>query len=545
VKLTSRAIVMMLRAPVRTLWVRWTRSMLLRVVTSTLVVGLVAVAGIGAYVTTQIRDGLVDKRVAGILSESASDVAGTQAAIAASTAETPGDLQRLVGDQLASVQLGAVGRGFVLLRAPSNTSLVFINPFGSSPSGSPLIPAITPALRASIVPGGSQFWQFAEMPGTSVPAVVVGAPLSVKQAGDYELYFVYSLANEQATLGLIQNVLALGAGVLVGLVLFMTWTVTLQAVRPVRTAARIASRLADGHLSERMRVRGNDEMATLATTFNDMASSLQRQITRMEDLSRLQRRFVSDVSHELRTPLTTIRMASDVLHEHRSEFEPSVGRSAELLATQLDRFESLLADLLEISRIDAGAAQLDFEDHDLAEVVRYQLEGLVPAAAELGVELRLWVREGANTASMDVPRVGRIIRNILSNAIEHAQGKPIDVAVASSSRTVAVVVRDYGVGLSPAQVARVFDRFWRADPARARTMGGTGLGLSISREDAQLHDGALEAWGSPGKGASFRLMLPRGSGGLGVREPLPLAMDVDDFAAVATRYTLGAEAVDR
>lgn len=544
-KLTSRAVVMMLRAPVRTLWVRWTRSMLLRVVTSTLVVGLVAVAGIGAYVTTQIRDGLVDRRVAGILSESASDVAGTQATIDASTAETPGELQRLVGDQLASVQLGAVGRGFVLLRASSNTSLVFLTPFGSSPSGSPLISAITPALRSSIVRGGTQFWQYAVMPGTDTPAVVVGAPLRVGFAGDYELYFVYSLANEQATLGLIQNVLALGAGVLVGLVLFMTWTVTLQAVRPVRTAARIASRLADGHLSERMRVRGNDEMATLATTFNDMASSLQRQITRMEDLSRLQRRFVSDVSHELRTPLTTIRMASDVLHEHRREFEPSVGRSAELLATQLDRFESLLADLLEISRIDAGAAQLEFEDHDLAEVVRYQLEGLVPAAAELGVELRLWVREGTNTASMDVPRVGRIIRNILSNAIEHAQGNPIDVAVASSSRTVAVVVRDYGVGLSPAQVARVFDRFWRADPARARTMGGTGLGLSISREDAQLHDGALEAWGIPGKGASFRLMLPRGSGGLGVREPLPLAMGVDDFAAVATRVPLGVEAADR
>jgi two-component system sensor histidine kinase MtrB len=543
--MTSRAIVMMLRAPVRTLWVRWTRSMLLRVVTSTLVVGLVAVAGIGAYVTTQIRDGLVDKRVEGILSESASDVAGTQATIDASTAETPETLQRLVNDQLASIQLGAVGRGVVLLRAPSNASLVLVNPFLSSQPGPPLYDAISPSLRKSIVPGGTQFWQYAVMPGTDTPAVVVGAPLSVKSAGDYELYFVYSLANEQATLGLIQNVLALGAGVLVGLVLFMTWTVTLQAVRPVRTAARIASRLADGHLSERMRVRGNDEMATLATTFNDMASSLQRQITRMEDLSRLQRRFVSDVSHELRTPLTTIRMASDVLHEHRREFEPSVGRSAELLATQLDRFESLLADLLEISRIDAGAAQLDFEDHDLAEVVRYQLEGLVPAAAELGVELRLWVREGANTASMDVPRVGRIIRNILSNAIEHAQGKPIDVAVASSSRTVAVVVRDYGVGLSPAQVARVFDRFWRADPARARTMGGTGLGLSISREDAQLHDGALEAWGSPGKGASFRLMLPRGSGGLGVREPLPLAMDVGDFAAVATRYTLGAEAVDR
>lgn len=538
-KLTSRAIAMMVRAPVRNLWLRWTRSMLLRVVTSTLVVGLMAVAGLGAYVTTEIRDGLVDKRVVGILSESASDVAGTQATIEASTAETPGDLQQLVNDQLEALQLGKVGRGLVLLQAPGTTSDVFLTLSGSDPA---LVNVITRDLRDSVVPDGSQFWQFVELPTTGDPAVVVGAPLTVR-SGDYELYFVYSLADEQDTLDLIQQVLALGAGVLVGLVLFMTWTVTLQAVRPVRAAARVASRLADGHLSERMRVRGNDEMATLATTFNDMASSLQRQITRMEDLSRLQRRFVSDVSHELRTPLTTIRMAADVLHESRGDFPASVARSAELLAAQLDRFELLLADLLEISRIDAGAAQLDFEENDLAEIVRYQLEGLLPVAAEQGIELRLWIRDGVTTASMDAPRVGRIVRNLLSNAIEHAQGQPIDVAVASSSRTVAVVVRDYGVGLTPSQVARVFDRFWRADPARARTMGGTGLGLSISREDAQLHDGALEAWGSPGNGASFRLMLPRGSGGLGAREPLALDMGGDDFAAVATRVTLSVDEV--
>jgi len=515
--------------------------MLVRVVTTTLVVGLLAVAGLGTYITTQIRDGLVDKRVEGILSESASDVAGTQATFEASTAETPGDLQQLVNDQLKALQLGSEGRSLLLLKAPGNASDAFLTLSGTDQE---LVSVISSDLRSSIVSDGSQYWQFVALPDSGAPAVVVGAPLTVRSAGHYELYLVYSLVDEQETLDLIQRVLVLGNAVLVGLVLFMTWTVTLQAVRPVRAAARVAARLADGHLAERMTVRGNDEMATLATTFNDMASSLQRQITRMEDLSRLQRRFVSDVSHELRTPLTTIRMASDVLHDSRGDFQPSVARSAELLASQLDRFESLLADLLEISRIDAGAAQLDFEDHDLAEVVRYQMEGLVPAAAEQGVELRLWVREGSNDASMDLPRVGRIIRNILSNAIEHAQGGPIDVAVASSSRTVAVVVRDYGVGLTASQVARVFDRFWRADPARARTMGGTGLGLSISREDAQLHDGALEAWGTPDGGAAFRLMLPVGSGGLGVREPLPLSMTAEDFPRLATRVQLTIEVVD-
>ena len=536
---TSRGVGSTLLVPLKTLWRSWTRSMLVRVITSTLVVGLLAVAGLGAYVTSEIRDGLVDKRVVRILEESARDVAGTQQLIEASTAETPGDLQQLVNDQMAGLgRLRGEGQGLVLLKSRDNASDVFLQLWASDTA---LVRIISPDLRDSIVPDGVQYWQFTELPDGSAPAVVVGSPLTLRSAGEYELYFVYSLADEQETLDLIQQVLALGAAVLVGLVLFMTWTVTLQAVRPVTAAARVASRLAEGHLAERMSVKGHDEMATLATTFNDMATSLQRQITRMEDLSRLQRRFVSDVSHELRTPLTTIRMASDVLHESRGDFPAPVARSAELLATQLDRFESLLADLLEISRIDAGAAQLDFEEHDLADVVRYQLEGLVPAAQEQGVELRLWVRDGDHLASMDVPRVGRIVRNLVSNAIEHAQGQPVDVAVASTSRTVAVVVRDYGVGLSPAQVQRVFDRFWRADPARARTMGGTGLGLSISREDAQLHDGALEAWGSPGAGASFRLMLPKGSRGLGVREPLHLDMGVDDFPSAGKPVALGAE----
>jgi two-component system sensor histidine kinase MtrB len=530
---------MMLLAPVQNLWRRWTRSMLVRVITSTLVVGLAAVAVLGAFVTTQIRDGLVDKRVERILVESARDVESTQQTFEASTAETPGDLQQLVNDQGEALsKLGGESRDLVLLRAPSNDSDVFLTPLGEQA----LLSIITPEMRDAVTGDASQFWQIAAEPSSGEPAVVVGAPLTLKSFGNYELYFVYSLADEEDTLALIQRVLGLGATVLVVLVVFMTWTVTLQAVRPIRAAARVAARLADGHLSERMRVKGNDEMATLATTFNDMATSLQRQITRMEELSRMQRRFVSDVSHELRTPLTTVRMASDVLHEARADFAPAVARSAELLSTQLDRFEALLADLLEISRIDAGAAQLDFKEHELGDVVRDQVEILSAPASDQGVKLRLWIQEGPHVASMDSPRVGRIVRNLLSNAIEHAQEGPVDIAVASTARTVAVVVRDYGVGLSASQVQRVFDRFWRGDPARARTMGGTGLGLSIAREDALLHDGVLEVSGQPGEGASFRLMLPCGSRGLGLREPLPLDMEEADFPEVGPRVALAAEA---
>ncbi|WP_062463506.1 MtrAB system histidine kinase MtrB [Demequina soli] len=523
----------------RRVWRRFRGSILLRVVATTTVLGLGALLLIGYVISTQIRDGLVETRVDRILSESARDAAGAQENVDASTAESPGDLQQLVNDLVDG--LGTVGgssRGIVLLRDPSNSSGVLLTTPVTDPE---LVSIITPEMRAAVEGGAAQSWQYVAMPDTGDPGVVVGVPVTVRGAGDYELYFVYSLADEQATLELIQRVLAVGAVALMALLGLLTFQVTRQTVRPVRQAARVASRLAEGILSERMTVRGQDEMATLARTFNEMAESLQRQITRMEELSRLQRRFVSDVSHELRTPLTTIRMAADVLHDARDGFPPEVARTAELLDTQIDRFETLLADLLEISRIDAGAAQLEFEDMSLADVVRDQVEAMVPAARGQGVELRLWIAKGDHLASIDRPRVGRIVRNLLSNAIEHAQGGPVDVVVASTKRAVAVVVRDYGIGLTPQQAQRVFDRFWRADAARARTMGGTGLGLSIAREDAQLHGGKLEAWGLPGKGASFRLQLPRTSRGLGQHPPLPLVIPEPDYATRAERVPLDSD----
>src|SRR5690606_12565374 len=140
--------------------------------------------------------------------------------------------------------------------------------------------------------------------------------------------------------------LALGSVVILAMIGLLTWTVTRQTVAPVRRAATAAARLGEGHLDVRVPgSRGQDELATLARTFNEMADNLEEQIARMEELSAAQRRFVSDVSHELRTPLTTIRMAGEIIHTARADLEPSARRSAELLQTQLDRFEELLTDL--------------------------------------------------------------------------------------------------------------------------------------------------------------------------------------------------------
>ena len=240
-----------------------------------------------------------------------------------------------------------------------------------------------------------------------------------------------------------------------------------------------------------------------------MAASLQEKMLELQELSLVQRQFVSDVSHELRTPLTTIRIAADVLFASRQQLDASSGRSAELLQSQLERFEELLSDLLEISRYDANAATLEPEPVDVCDLVRNAADVAQQLAERRGAKIEFRLPAEPCVAEVDRRRVARILRNLLVNAVEHGENKDTIVTVAGDRDAVAVAVRDYGVGLSPGEENLVFDRFWRADPARARTTGGTGLGLSIALEDALLHGGWLEAWGERGRGSVFRLTLPR------------------------------------
>lgn len=492
---------------------RLRRSLSLKVAVGTTTSVMVALGVMGWYVSSEIREGLFETRVEQMLGDAAYRVQRAQSDLDTANASTVAQVQSTAADVVRALQEPSSGIvGAMLLRSPEETSPTSIfEPITNASLRS--LPSED--LRAAVASGSDLNWQSVAIPssGASVPGIVIGGLVSVPLAGVHELYMVYTLAPEQQTIDFLMRVLGLGALILAFLIAISIWGIMWRVLRPVRQAALTAERLAAGILDERMAVRGEDELATMARSFNGMADSLRDQITRLEELSRLQQRFVSDVSHELRTPLTTIRMASEMLHDARGGFDPVTRRSAELLHAQLDRFETMLADLLEISRFDAGAATLSPEEQDLRPIVHRVVELALPLAERKGTQVRLAGFDAAATAQVDDRRVERILRNLLVNAIEHSMGNPVDVTLADNETAVAVRMVDRGVGMSPAVAAHVFDRFWRADPARARTTGGTGLGLAISLEDARLHGGTLEAWGEEGVLASFLLCLPKRVGG--------------------------------
>ncbi len=372
---------------------------------------------------------------------------------------------------------------------------------------------------------------------TATPGLVVGAVVGASGTTRYPIYFVYPMTTEQATLRILQQALiTTGLVVIVALAGIAYW-VARQVVGPVRESRLAAELLASGQLTERIPVRGTDDLARLAISMNFMASELQHRIRQLEELSRLQQRFVADVSHELRTPLTTVRLAASVLHEARSSYPPLEQRAAVLMWRELDRFEGLLADLLEISRFDAGAAELSLEETDLRELVTTEVDSLRAVARTYGVELELLAAEPC-TAEIDSRRIGRVLRNLLTNAIEHGEGKPVQIEIAANEEAVAITVRDHGAGFEAGDSQNVFQRFWRADRARARSLGGSGLGLAISQEDVRLHGGYLNAWGRPRRGAKFRVTLPRKPVGQIGRSPLPMVPRTTE------RHLLGERADD-
>lgn len=507
----------------------WRGSLRARVITSTVLLGSLLAILLGSLLYQQVSRGLVEQAIDSAERDASQQVANAQQAFDSTDRRDDSGLRGLAEEQIQSMSGPSAedGRRVHLLPALGNDSGV-VERMATGVAAEDIPVSLQEAIAAD--PANQQVLVTPVSLGEGqdrATAVVVGSRVSLLRAGPYDLVLVYPLLREQETLDLVRQLFLLGGLGLVALVVGLALLATRMVTRPVEEVAKASQEVAQGHLDERLPVVGNDEIAQLATSFNTMADSIQHQIRELRSLSQLQQRFVSDVSHELRTPLTTMRMAGDVLHASREDFTAPVARSAELLDQEMDRFEDLLAELLEISRFDSGAVTVERHEEDILPTVRAAVQGVETLAAKVGTLLRLHLPDERVEVCMDGRRISRILRNLLTNAVEHGEGRPVDVTVACTPQVVVVSVRDHGIGLTEEQRHQVFDRFWRADPARTRTTGGTGLGLAIAVEDARVHGGWLQVGSEPGRGACFRLVLPRTHTYVIAEEPPPVPADRD------------------
>lgn len=490
-------------------------SLSLRVLISTILLSSVVIWLSGSLLESRVSAGVKQVNLDAAINEARSTIVSARYRLILAKSGSSADIESVISEIVSSattVGARASGRELVLLRGR------LVNPVEKdfTTTSNLVDPASLPKeFRQQIRRTSELNWSYITIQyagALKVPAIAVGDIVSVPRSGAYEMYLLFPLTNQDKTLSLISRSIFIVDIALVFLIGLITWLVTRQVIRPVREAARVAEQFTSGDLNQRMQVTRQDEIATLGNSFNEMAASIQQQIMRLENLSRVQQRFVSDVSHELRTPLTTLRMASEVIYSSRNNFDPQVSRSAELLVGNIERFERLLEDLLEVSRFDAEVAILEPTDFNLISLISRSIEDLELVAKENGTKISFTPDASEILITADARRVERILRNLLNNAVDHADSKPIDVYLEYNENDIAVAVRDYGVGIDENSLLRVFDRFWRADPSRSRVRGGTGLGLSIALEDARLHNGELEVWARPGHGAHFVLTLPRVAG---------------------------------
>ncbi|MFD5428390.1 ATP-binding protein [Streptomyces sp. NPDC127084] len=381
----------------------------------------------------------------------------------------------------------------------------------ASSGTSPVSTVITPELRrsAAVNPNGA----FQRVVKDGVPYLTIGMPTVFKTGpggllpSRLVLYAVMRMTDEQVNVDAMVTAARDGALPGLAIALVPALLAARSVLRPVRELRQAARSMGSGKLDTRIRVRGSDELAELARTFNESAGELERSVEGLRQAEERARRFASDVSHELRTPLAGMLAVTEVLDEDADSLDPDTAKAVRLVSTETGKLAVLVEDLMEISRFDARAAELNTDEVDAAEAIRKTLENR-HWTVERGVRTDL--PDGIR-ARLDPRRFDLVVANLVGNALRHG-GAPVTVRLRTESRSDGVPVlvtevADSGPGISPEVLPHIFDRFYKADAARTRS-AGSGLGLAITLENVRLHGGTVRAGNLPGGGAVFTVEIP-------------------------------------
>lgn len=328
------------------------------------------------------------------------------------------------------------------------------------------------------------------------PSLVVGGQA---QPSGPAVYLIHDAAAIERTLQQLRLALVVGTFLLILVALVVARRVASGVLAPVEAAGRAAERIEGGDLSARVPVTSDDEFGAWAERFNRMAAALAETIGRLEAAEAQNRRFVADVAHELRTPLAALVAEASILRDHLDALPEASRRAGELLVADVARLRTLVDDLMEISRFDAGAEQIIPEPVDIGRLVATVAAARLPEASVMVPDAPLIV-------DTDPRRLERILGNLLDNAREHAADTPVEVRVATASDAVTVSVADRGPGVPADRIDHIFERFYKADPSRHA--GSSGLGLAIASEHADLLGGSLTARPRDGGGLELELRLP-------------------------------------
>jgi signal transduction histidine kinase len=273
-------------------------------------------------------------------------------------------------------------------------------------------------------------------------------------------------------------------------------------------------KLSDGDFSIRVPVLGQDEVAQLAGTFNEVVARLQEAEEAERALEEARRSLVAWASHDLRTPLTSLRAMIDALAEGVVDDPDSVARYLAQSQVEINRMSALIDDLFEVAQLDSGLMELHSSNASLADLISDTLQAFSAGAKEKGVALTGVVEPGVDPVWMAPDKISRVLQNLVSNAIRHtpADGRVHVTAGLSGAGEVLVTVEDSGAGIPPEALPKIFDRFYRGEVSRVRAdnaHGGGGLGLTIAKGLVEAHGGQIDVRSKPGQGSLFSFTLPR------------------------------------